>query len=71
MSTKDRKKEGQGRKVCGLLLEVWGESVVGIVKTDHIVEGSCDSQFEPSFEAMREVLKTFELRERSAHKMEA
>lgn len=53
----------EGRKVCGLLLEVWGESVVGIVKTDHAMEGSCDSQFGPSLEAMRELRKAFERRE--------
>lgn len=42
------------------------------MKTDHAVEGPCDSQFGPSFEAVREPLKTFELRERcGAHKMEA
>jgi hypothetical protein len=55
-----------------LLLEVWGESIVDIVKTDHVVEGSCNSQLGPRFEAMMEPLKTFELRGRSgAHKMEA
>lgn len=37
--------------------------------TDLFVEGSCDSQFVPRFEAMREPLKTLELRERGgAHK---
>lgn len=59
-------------KVCGLLLEVGGESIVDIVKADHIVEGSCDSQIGPRFEAVLEPLKSFDLRERSgAHKMEA
>lgn len=31
--------------------------MVGIVKIDHAVEGSCDSQFGPSLEAMREPRK--------------
>lgn len=41
---------------------VWGCTYYCEAVTDHIVEGYYDSQIGPSFEAVRDPLKTFELK---------